>query len=68
VTAEPTTEDDSTLAVRVLYFLTSVLVAWIALMATPMLIGPIGGTTVLVVFLTTLVVSFAALLLMDARR
>lgn len=68
MTAESTTEGDSTLAVKVLYFVASVLVAWIALMATPILIGPIGGTTVLIVFLAALVLSFATLLVLDARR
>lgn len=68
MTAEPITEGDSTLAVKVLYFVASVLVAWIALMATPILIGPVGGTTALVVFLAALALSFAALLVLDARR
>jgi hypothetical protein len=63
-----TAEGGSTLAAKVLYFVASALVAWIALMATPMLIGPIGGTTVLVVFLAALVVSFAALLVLDTRQ
>jgi hypothetical protein len=68
VTAEPTTEGDSTHSAKVLDFVASALVAWIALMATPVLIGPIGGTTVLIVFLAALVLSFAALLVPDARR
>ncbi|MFC6906026.1 hypothetical protein [Halalkalicoccus tibetensis] len=68
MSTQNTTPPKSSLATKVLYLVASVVLALVALWMTPLLIGPVGSTTVLIVFLVTLVASFAALLLVDARQ
>lgn len=68
MSTQSTTPTDSSLATKVLYLLASVVLALVALWMTPLLIGPVGSAGVLIVFLVTLVTSFAALLLVEARQ
>ncbi|KYH26045.1 hypothetical protein HAPAU_11360 [Halalkalicoccus paucihalophilus] len=68
MSTERVVETESSLATKVLYLVASVVLGLAALWMTPLLIGPVAGIELVIVFSAVLVVAFLTLLALDSRR